>query len=29
VIGENAEDVVGALKVKGVSFEHYGMTDMT
>jgi catechol 2,3-dioxygenase-like lactoylglutathione lyase family enzyme len=28
-VGENLEDVVRALKAKGVTFEHYDMPDMT
>jgi catechol 2,3-dioxygenase-like lactoylglutathione lyase family enzyme len=28
VVGENVEDVVQALKAKGVTFEHYDMPDM-
>ena len=26
---KNVEDVVGALKIKSVTFEHYDMMDMT
>src|SRR5688500_15508320 len=29
VVGENVEDIVRALKAKGVTFEHYDMPDMT
>jgi catechol 2,3-dioxygenase-like lactoylglutathione lyase family enzyme len=29
VVGENVEDVMQALKVKGVTFEHYKMPDTT
>ena len=29
VVSENVEDVLGALKVKGVTFEHYDKPDMT
>lgn len=29
VVGDNVEDVVRALKAKGVTFEHYDMPDMT
>jgi catechol 2,3-dioxygenase-like lactoylglutathione lyase family enzyme len=29
VVGEDVEDIVRALKAKGVSFEHYDMPDMT
>jgi catechol 2,3-dioxygenase-like lactoylglutathione lyase family enzyme len=29
VVGEDVEEVVQALKAKGVTFEHYDMPDMT
>jgi catechol 2,3-dioxygenase-like lactoylglutathione lyase family enzyme len=29
VVGEDVEDIVRALKAKGVTFEHYDMPDMT
>jgi catechol 2,3-dioxygenase-like lactoylglutathione lyase family enzyme len=29
VVGEDVEEVVQALKAKGVTFEHYDMQDMT
>ena len=29
VVGEDVEEVVRALKAKGVTFEHYDMRDMT
>jgi catechol 2,3-dioxygenase-like lactoylglutathione lyase family enzyme len=29
MVGENVEDVVRWLKAKGVTFEHYDMSDMT
>jgi hypothetical protein len=29
VVGENVEDVMQALKVKGITFEHYDLPDMT
>jgi hypothetical protein len=29
VVGEDVEDIVRALKAKGVTFEHYDMADMT
>jgi catechol 2,3-dioxygenase-like lactoylglutathione lyase family enzyme len=29
VVGEDVEEVVRALKAKGVTFEHYDMPDMT
>jgi hypothetical protein len=29
IVGEDVEEIVRALKAKGVTFEHYDMPDMT